>query len=190
LIDQNKFNKNRLVLVFFALVLTAHLGVSCGNVSQENEENTGQQQSDHPVAKVIQGFHLMSYYAGGISTATEFVSYGCKKLALSPTLSEEELAVLLPHAQQKAEEYGIPFFVEKDLLVTPLFSATIAKGKTVILFAFDQDVLDEYFAMKSFREKAISEERLKEIEEELGWRFGRLLSYTDETIERLLNEEK
>lgn len=190
MIDQNKFNKNRLVLVFFALVLTVHLGVSCGNVSQENEDNTGQQQSDHPVAKVIQGFHLMSYYAGSISTATEFVSYGCKKLALSATLSDEDLAVLLPLAQQKAEEYGIPFFVEQDLLVTPLFSSSIAVGKTVILFAYNQDVLDEYLAIKAFRENAISEGRLGEVEEELGWRFGRLLSYTDETIERLLSEEK
>jgi hypothetical protein len=190
LIDQNKFNKNRLVLVFFALVLTAHLGVSCGNVSQENEENTGQQQADHPVAKVIQGFHLMSYYAGSISTATEFVSYGCKKLALSATLSDEELAVLLPHARQKAEEYGIPYFVEKDLLVTPLFSSSIAEGKTVILFAYKQSVLDGYLAVKADREKAIAEGRLADVEKELAWRFGRLLSYTDETIERLLSEEK
>jgi hypothetical protein len=74
--------------------------------------------------------------------------------------------------------------------VTPLFSATIAKGKTVILFAYNQDVLDEYLAIKAFREKAISEGRLEEVEEKLGWRFGRLLSYTDDTIERLLNEEK
>jgi len=60
----------------------------------------------------------------------------------------------------------------------------------VILFAYNQDVLDEYFAIKAFREKAIAEGRLEDVEEELGRRFGHLLSYTDETIERLLNEEK
>jgi len=105
-------------------------------------------------------------------------------------MSDEELAVLLPHAEQKAEEYGIPIYVEKDLLVTPLFSPTIALGKTVILFAYNQDVLDEYFAIKAFREKAVEVGRLRDVEEELAWRFGRLLSYTDDAIERLLSEEK
>jgi hypothetical protein len=174
----------------FILALTVHLGISCGVVSQENEGENGIQKIEHPAGKVIEDFHLLSYYAGTISTSTEFVSYGCKKLALSATLSDEELAVLLPHAEQKAKGYMIPIYVEKDLLVTPLYSSTIAQGKTVILFAYNQDVLDEYFAIKAFREKAILEGRLGDVQEELGWRFGRLLSYTDETIERLLSEEK
>jgi hypothetical protein len=138
---------------------------------------------------VIEGFHLMSYYAGTISTSAEFVGYGCKKLALSATFSDEELSALLEHARLKAEEYGIPIYVEKDLLVTRLFSPTIAQGKTVILFAYNQDVLDEYFALKEFRKKAIAEDRIAEAEEEIAWRFGRLLSYPDETIKRLLEEK-
>jgi hypothetical protein len=184
------FAKNRSLLWTFFLVLTVYLGVSCGIVSQKDEGDNGQLQAEHPVSKVIEGFHLLSYYAGTISTSEEFVSYGCKKLALSATLSDEELAVLLPHAKQKAEEFGIPMYVEKDLLVTQLFSPTIAQGKTVILFAYNQDVLDEYFAIKGFREKAIEEGRLGEVEEEIAWRFGRLLSYTDDTIKQLLMVEK
>jgi hypothetical protein len=190
MIKQRVFKKNNFVFWGLFFILTIHLGVSCGIVSQENEEDNGQQKAEHPAGKVIEGFHLLSYYAGTISTSAEFVSYGCKKLALSATLSKEELAVLFPHAEQKAEEYGIPIYVEKDLLVTKLFSPTVAEGKTVILFGYNQDVLDEYFAVKAFREKAIEEDRLEDVEEELGWRFGRLLSYTDETIERLLSTEK
>jgi hypothetical protein len=163
---------------------------ACKESSPESGQGLIQEEEVHPAAGVIEGFHLMSYYAGSISTATEFVSYGCKKLALSAVLSDEEVAILLPHAENKAAEYGIPFYVEKDLLVTPLFSPTIAQGKTVILFAYDQGVLDEYFAIKASREKAIAEGRLADVEEGLGWRFGRLLSYTDETIERLMSEEK
>jgi hypothetical protein len=172
------------------LFLIGFLTIFCGGGISDSHQGLEQKNHDHPAAKVIDGFHLMSYYAGSVSTATEFVSYGCKKLALSATLSDEELALLLPHAENKADEYGIPFYVEKDLLVTPLFSATIAEGKTVILFAYNKEMLDEYFAIKASREKAIAEDRLKDVEVELGWRFGRLLSYTDETIERLLGEEK
>lgn len=175
-------------LLIFLLVV--FLTVSCGEGTPDSNQEQEQKRYDHPVAKKIEGFHLMSYYAGTISTSAEFVSYGCKKLALSATLSDEELAVLLPHAEQKAKEYGIPLYVEKDLLVTPLFSPDVAQGKTVILFAYNQDVLDEYFAIKAFREKAIEEGRLGDVKEELGWRFGRLLSYTDDTIKRLMSEEK
>ena len=171
---------------FFIILLC----FACKESTTEAEQGFIQEEEVHPAGKVVEGFHLMSFYAGAISAATEFVSYGCKKLALSSTLSDEELAVLLPHAEQKAREYGIPFYVEKDLLVTKLFSPTIAVGKTVILFAYNQDVLDEYFAIKAYREKAIAEGRLEDAEEEIAWRFGRILSYTDDMIERLLSAEK
>jgi len=36
------------------------------------------------------------------------------------------------------------------------------------------------------RKKAIAEGRLADVEEEIAWRFGRLLSYTDETITILI----
>lgn len=170
--------------------ISVFLFPTCKDSITEDSQSSVQKEEGHPAATVIEGFHLISYYAGTISTSAEFVSYGCKKLALSTTMSDEELSVLLPHAEQKAREYGIPIYVEKDLLVTELFSSTIALGKTVILFAYNQDVLDEYFALKELRKKAVKEGRLEETEKEIAWRFGRLLSYTDETIERLMSEEK
>lgn len=181
MIGKKRINKNGIFMFLIVLSVIICTCISCRNVVSE---------SDHPVSEVIPGFHLYSYYAGTISTSTEFVSYGCKKLALSATLSDEELSVLLPHAEQKAQEYGIPLYVERDLLVTKLFSPTVAQGKTVILFAYNQDVLDEYFAIKAFREKASKEGRLDDVEEEIAWQFGRLLSYTDDTIKRLMSEEK
>jgi hypothetical protein len=187
---KNEHQKNGPLLRIVILGLVIALSISCGRSVPESKEEKGQGEYDHPVSQMIEGFHLLSYYAGSISTAAEFVGYGCKKLGLSATLSDEELAVLLPHAKQKADEHGIPIHVEKDLLVTELFSPTIAIGKTVILFAYNQEVLDEYFAIKAFRQKAIEEGRLEDVEEEIAWRFGRLLSYTDDTIKRLLSSEK
>jgi hypothetical protein len=187
---KNELRKNGVFLGVIILVWVVFSSVLCSVNAPESDQGEEQRQNSHPVGKVIEGFHLPSYYAGTISTSTEFVSYGCKKLALSATFSDEELSVLLKHAEQKATEYGIPLYVEKDLLVTKLFSPTIAHGKTVILFAYNQNVLDEYFAIKELRNKAMAEGRLAEVEEEIAWRFGRLLSYTDETITRLLSENK
>jgi hypothetical protein len=162
--------------------------ISCGKSSTRDERKEGQKTDEHPASKLISDFHLPSYHAGSISTSVEFVSYGCKKLALSAPFADVEMDVLLEHAQQKAEEYAIPIFVEKELLVTRLFSPSVAEGKTVILFAYNQDILDEYMALKEFKRNAVEEGKLEEVEEEIAWRFGRLLSYTDETIERLLRE--
>jgi len=181
---------NLIISFVFGVFLIVFLFPTCKDSITENSQGFVQKEEGHPAAKVIDGFHLLSYYAGTISTSAEFVSYGCKKLALSATLSEEELSALFPHAEQKAQEYGIPIYVEKDLLVTELFSPFIAQGKTVILFAYNQDVLDEYFSLKGLRENAVKEDRLEETEKEIAWRFGRLLSYTDDTIDRLLSEEK
>ena len=161
---------------------------TCKESIREGEQGLIQERDGHPAGKVIEGFHLLSYYAGTISTSAEFVSYGCKKLALSATFTDDELVALIRHARQKAEEYTIPIYVEKDLIVTKLFSPTLAEEKTVILFAYNQDVLDEYFVLKEFRKRAVEEGRLEEVGEEIAWRFGRLLSYTDETIKRLLAE--
>lgn len=147
-------------------------------------------QEGHPLSQVVENFHLYSFYAGTMSTAAEFVSYGCKQLALSPTMSEAQVSDLIKVAETEAKKYGIPIFIEKDLLVTKLFSPTIAKGKTVILFAYKQDVLDKYHTLKEMRKKAENEGRLAEVEDEIAWQFGRLLSYTDETIQRLLSEDK
>jgi hypothetical protein len=92
-----------------------------------------------------------------------------QKLALSAPFTDDDIDVLLEHAQQKAEEYGIPIYVEKELLVTRLFSPRVAEGKTVILFAYNQDILDEYMALKEFKRKAVEEGRLEEVEEEIAW---------------------
>ena len=43
-------------------------------------QNQGDQ--NHKMSGVIDGFHLYSYYAGSAFTASEFVSAGCKKIAI------------------------------------------------------------------------------------------------------------
>lgn len=89
-------------------------------------------------------------------------------MALSAPFTDEEMNVLLKHAQQKAEENAIPIYVEKELLVTRLFNHTFAEGKTVILFAYNQDILDGYMALKELKRKAVEEGKLEEVEEEIA----------------------
>ncbi len=145
--------------------------------------------SEHRLSHIINGFHLDSFHAGATFAAAEVVSLGCKKLALSSPYTDEDLTVLLEPTRIAAEEYGLVIYVEKDLLVTRLYDPILSKDKSVILIAQDQRVIDEYLDLKKLREKAIAEGRLEEVQDKLAWEFGRLLSYSDEAIRRLLPRE-
>ena len=89
-------------------------------------------------------------------------------------------------AKIESEKYGIPIYVEQEFLTTQLFDTAITEGKSVIFIAQSQKILDEYFALKKFKQQAIEQGNLADVEDEIAWKFGRLLSYDDETIKRLL----
>ena len=69
---------------------------------------------------------------------------GCKRLALSPPYTSADLAVLLAPTQHLVNAHTLALFVEPELLITPLFPADVAMGRTVILIAGDQQILDAY----------------------------------------------
>ena len=92
--------------------------------------------------------------------------------------------------KEQAGKYSVPFLVEKDFLVTRLFPADVAEGGIVIFFAYSQEYLDQYKQLKQERAEAVRSDKLSEIENNLAWRFGKLLCYTDEKIESLLAENR
>ncbi|MFT5194666.1 MAG: hypothetical protein ACI9EW_002753 [Cellvibrionaceae bacterium] len=136
----------------------------------------------------IPNFDQFSYYAG-ISTAfAEVVGAGVKQLALSHPYSAEDLDIMLEPSKQIAADYGVVIMVEDDLLVTPLFPAKIARGKYVIFFAKDIDVLNTYRALKDRKEKASESWNPSSEMRTIAQEFGRLLSYSDESIEAMLTQ--
>jgi hypothetical protein len=142
--------------------------------------------SIHLLSKKIEGFHKPSYFAGLTSTFAEVVALGCKRLALSTPYSEEELELMLEPTKMIAEEQSVLLYIETNLLITKLYSLKLNEGKTVILLAHDQNVLDEYFTLKKLKEKSVLTRNPDELEIEIAERFGRLLSYDEATIERLI----
>lgn len=171
-----------------AFCLISLLWSSCEKIDHENTQKGAPMPTEHRLSKVIDGFHLYSFYAGSISTAAEFVSSGCKKIALSSPFTDEELAVMIDIAKIESEKYGVPIYVEKDFLTTNLFDAAFTEGKSVIFIAQNQETLDEYFELKKFKQQAIDRGNLADVEDEIAWRFGRLLSYDDDAIKRLLKD--
>ena len=143
--------------------------------------------SEHYFAKHIKGFHYTSYLAGVNATFAEVVSAGCKKLALSSPLTEEQFEAVRHATEEAAEEYNVCLYVERELLVTLMFPRDIAKNKIVILIAHDEGVLREYLDLKAYKMRHIESGTLtREVEVEIAHRFGKLLSYDDGSIMRLL----
>ena len=137
--------------------------------------------------KLVEGFHKHSFYAGVNTAFIEVVGLGCKGLALSSPYTREEAEALLPYTVEFARRFGVEVVEEPSLLTSLLFPREIAEGKTVFLIA-REEALREYQALKRLREESDKQGNPRGLEEEIAWRLGRLLSYDDESIKRLIEE--
>jgi hypothetical protein len=136
----------------------------------------------------IRGFHALSYYAGITTAFAEVVGAGCKSLALSSPYDSATADMIREPTRIATEEYNVKLYEEKDLLVTRLFPADIAAGKTVFLIARDDGVLQEYMRLKEMKKRSDAPGNPDEAENQIAWRFGRLLSYSERKIGELLSE--
>jgi len=132
-----------------------------------------------------------SYQLGMIYAFAEIVGSGCKRLALSPTLTVEQFDAIWDDVRLIAEEYGLILNIENDFLVTRLFNPEYTRGKRVINIAAKQETLDEYRQLKELKRRSLEEGALtEETELQLAWGLGRLLSYSDEAIKGLLDKPR
>jgi len=142
--------------------------------------------SPHKLDELVEGFHLISYYSGVNASFAEVVKLGCKMLALSSPYTETEFQMMIEPTKKIAKDNGIPILVERDLLKTMLFPHDIAENRAVIMMAHNQSVLDEYATLKELKKESDSKGNPVELELSIAKRFGKLLSYNNANIKRLL----
>ncbi|MBR3839628.1 MAG: hypothetical protein IKM20_00645 [Erysipelotrichales bacterium] len=127
------------------------------------------------------------YNCGVIDAFNEVVKAGVKDLALSHPATKEEINELLPFVDSITTKYGTHYEVEHDLLITDLFPYSANKGKTVILFWKNDEIIDKYHELKVRKEQALKNGTYNSIREEIAKAFGLLLSYSEEAIEHYIN---
>lgn len=129
-----------------------------------------------------------SYKLGAADCFCEMVRAGVKKIALAhPCDSREERDGFLPEFRKLCEEYGVKLYCEDEGFLTDLFPAALNKDRFNVIFYQEDVVLREYLALKEEKRKARETGAYTpEKRREIAWRYGKLLSYTDEGIERLL----
>lgn len=133
-----------------------------------------------------------SYQCGVIEAFNEIVSSGVKELALSHPASAKEIFELLPFVIGITQKYETLYEVENDLLITDLFPVSANKGKTVIIFWKDPDAIEKYRELKKWKAYSLKHGTYAQTRTDIAYEFGKLLSYSDVAIERLIenNMEK
>jgi len=125
---------------------------------------------------------------GVISAFSELVNAGVKQMALSGTMSPEEMDEFMPLAIAEAKEYNVQVYRESDLIKTSLFPENVAEGQDVLVL-YQGTTLDAYLKLKQDQAELKGKEAYSlEANFEISRRFGRLLSYTPTKINDLLSE--
>jgi len=129
-----------------------------------------------------------SYNLGVIGAFSELVNSGTKQLALSATLTSDEMDAFIVDAEKTAAKHDVSIYRESDLIVTNLFPADIAKDLDVLLL-FQGTTLDEYLALKAEKAK-LEQEGVYNLEAQIdiSRRFGRMLSYSPRKINALISQ--
>lgn len=131
-----------------------------------------------------------SYQLGVIGGFAEVVGVGVKRLALSSPMPPDVMDGLIDEAVKIIERNDAKAYRDPDFLVTDLFPAEITEGMDVILI-YNDPVLDEYDALKARKQKLIDDGAYEgEARKEIAREVGRLLSYPEERIERMLSESE
>ena len=132
----------------------------------------------------------ISFELGMINCFVEMVACGVKRLALSPPISPRDHERIKQASDDIAEGFGIRSYLEKSLLVTDLQSEEFTKGKWVVLYYEDDDVLNAYLALKEKKQRLEnSGEYDRDARREISREFMRLLSYPEDKIEEKLSQD-
>lgn len=130
-----------------------------------------------------------SYQCGAIDCFNEMVCSGVKALALShPLDTRAQRDALIPFAHDICKKYGTKLYPEDDPLITDLFPASLNRGKFNILFYRVDHTIEEYIRLKERKAFLVAGRAyFGGNRTQLALSYGRLLSYSDEAIRRLID---
>jgi len=127
----------------------------------------------------------VSYNLGVIQGFAECVGAGVKKIALSASMTRKQYDSVIEDVKLIAKENYSKIYVDESFLETLLFPVEYTSGKIVIHIYKDQRINDEYLALKEKKRKhEATGTYTMDIQREVAWTFGKLLSYSDEAITR------
>lgn len=133
-----------------------------------------------------------SYQCGVIDAFNEVVRAGVKRIALShPVDTKKEMMELIPFSQQICQQYGNRFYLEESPLLTDLLPISLNKGKYNIIYYRQEEDIRQYLALKKRKQQLLEQQAYQgEARRQIAVDYGKLLSYSQEAIERYLAQNK
>lgn len=131
-----------------------------------------------------------SRIVGAMGCFNEMISCGAKKIALgAPVYDEKERDEHLEYAKEICKKRGTKWYKDDDALLTDLFEVSLNKDKHNIVFYKDEKYLNEYLDLKKRKKELVANHAYnKEERYKLAYDFGKLLSYSDDEINRMMSE--
>lgn len=162
--------------------VTSKLGIPL-SLSKEEYELYCEAVQPHPIDSY-------SYQLGVMDCFCEMVAAGLKTLAMShPCDTREERDSYLEDMKKICERYGVKYYPEDEAFLTDLFPEALNKDKFNYLFYRTDDVLERYLNLKQRQKELRQNGTYTKIESHaLARDFGRLLSYPEEGIDRLIQK--
>jgi hypothetical protein len=137
------------------------------------------QDTDHTPNRINED----CFRLGAAAAFSEMVRFDVKKLALSTAVSPQEMSVLEDELRRTIAKQGVRAYLETDLIVTDLFPEDIAEGKYLMLI-YKGATLDEYMALKEKKNALVRDGNYSgQARKDIAREFGRMLSYSESTIE-------
>lgn len=150
-----------------------------------NDQNIRIIKKQHDDSREIDPY---SYELGVMDCFCEMVSSGLKKLAMShPCDTKEERDAYQKEVERLCGNYQIQYYPEDEAFITDLFPKELNEGKYNYLFYRTDDVLEAYFELKKKQREMIALGTYDGMgRRQIAEGFGRLLSYPEEGILRLM----
>lgn len=126
------------------------------------------------------------FHMGVIAAFAEVVNMDVKQIGLSEMFTTEEATKWEPVVKHIAERNGVLYYRESDFLVTELFDAARTDGLTLFVI-YKGDTLEKYNSLKKRKADYITSNNYDQAaRREIATGFGKLLDYSDEVINRLI----
>lgn len=161
--------------------VTSRSGIPLSLDREEYEFISEKEQAKHEI-------HKYSYDLGVMDAFCEMVHAGLKRLAMShPCDTREERDSYLEDVKRLCGKYQVKYYAEDQAFLTDLFPPEMNRDKYNYLFYRTDNVLEEYLALKDRQKRMIRDGAYtRQAAFDLAREFGRLLSYPEEGIDRLM----
>jgi|GEM_PF-303587 len=120
----------------------------------------------------------------------EMISCGVKDLALGvPVYDKQRRDIHLDYAKEICENAKTQYYIEDEAFITDLFPLSMNKRKYNLVFYKDEIYLQKYLMLKAKKDElVISNNYDQKNRTEIAYEFGKLLSYKDDDIFRMIKE--